>query len=287
MTLLESPPIPYQGRADHVWPPFSVGWAEVPFDHDGKAVEHARLMLGRLPPYHYKDAALSGGLYRFFAFETPIGVSVSALKFVGEDRARALLLGQGSPSAVAEWIDNNPTTEGAVVESGGLAIPEDNSAVTGDGTGNAGVTVTPVAYPNVQAAATAMNNALLAHGYVRTDQPIYAGFQLEAGGITVDAFPGTNTMGLLKQVLAGMNVTMANVPIYPWLATTSDNKTGIAAYDGVNAPTWAQWTGQGTGAPSNTPVAAASAAGGGGALAALLALVVGGGAIVAKSAGMI
>jgi hypothetical protein len=44
-------------------------------------------------------------------------------------------------------------------------------------------------------------------------------------------------MGHLKSVLDSMGAPMPNVPIYPW-----HSKPGTSGYDGVNAPTWAQWT---------------------------------------------
>lgn len=281
---LSTTPVAYKGRADHVWPPFSEGWAEVPFHHDPKAVETARLMLGALPPYHYTDEVLPQGLYRFFAFETPVGVSISALKFVGEAQTRSLRMGQPG-GTVEDYIDSNPIEGGYIELDGGGTLPADNSQVTGDGTGSMGVKITPAAYATVQAAATAMYAAIQAHGYVRADQAIYAGYQLKAGGLTVDAFPGTNTMASLKATLAGMGITMASsIPIYPWLAQTTSGATGVAAYDGVNAPTWAQWTGQGS-APAPA-VSTASAASGSGAAAAVVAALVVVGGVIAKSQGV-
>lgn len=275
----------YEGRADHVWPPFELGWAEVPFGHDEGAERHARMLLGQLPVYHYADEPLETGLYRFFKYETPIGEAVGALKFIGQGPARALLLGQAGGATVADWVDSDAIVGGAIALESGGAVPEDNSAVVGSGgTGGAGVHVTPAKYASVGEAAVAMNNALKAHGYRRLDQPIYAGFQLEAGGLVVDAFPGTHTMDALRSALAALSppVPLANVPIYPWLATTASGLTGQAAYDGVNAPTWAQWTGQAT-----TPaVATASAAGSGGLIAAVAAVVVVAGGVLAKTQGL-
>ena len=239
-------------------------------------------MLGSLPAYHYSDAALPDGLYRFFAFETPVGLSIAALKFVGESQATALMLGApGDSPSYADWIDRNPTIDGGLVQLDGTAVPEDNSTVTGSGAANAGITVTPVAYDTLQDAAAAMNTALKARGYRRTDEPIYAGFQLKAGDLLVDAFPGTKTMTRLKGVLSAMGVAFAGVAVYPWLATTANGLTGQAAYDGTNAPTWAQWTGQGAAAPTVAKAGMSS----GGAIAAIAALVVVGGGIIAKSAG--
>lgn len=272
--------VAYQGRADHAWPPCAGGWAEVPYHHDAAVRERAAtVMLGQLPPYHYADEALPSGLYRFFAFETPIGKAVGALKFIGEGPARALLMGQGDVGTlVAGLVIGQPTDTGGVTVDGAGTLPTDNSTIS-----DARITVNPVNYPTLAAAAAAMNAALIAHGYVRSDQPIYAGFQVKAGDLTVDGFPGTHTMNRLRGVLpAG---TMANVQIYPWLATTPSNATGQAAYDGVNAPTWAQWTGQGTG-PAPAAVAKAGM-GSGGIVAAIVGTLVVVGGVIAKSAGAI
>jgi len=98
----------------------------------------------------------------------------------------------------------------------------------------------------VQAAAVAMTNALNAHGYKLADQPLYKQFQTLAK-TTADGFPGTGTMALLKSVLSSMSppLPMPNVPIYPWKAAPG--------YDGVNAPTLQQWTGQAPGPVVVTP----------------------------------
>jgi peptidoglycan hydrolase-like protein with peptidoglycan-binding domain len=92
----------------------------------------------------------------------------------------------------------------------------------------------------LQAAALAMASALNAHGYKMADQPVYKAFQ-SAAKTTPDGFPGTGTMGLLRSALASIipPVPMPNVPIYPWKAAP-----GTSGYDGRNAPTWAQWSGQ-------------------------------------------
>jgi hypothetical protein len=274
--------VPYQGRADHAWPPCEGGWAEVPYHHDAGVRERAVMMLGALPPYHYADEVMGSGLYRFFAFETPIGQAVGALKFIGEAPARALLLGQSPTDAYAStaaWIAT-PTDTGDIVTDAGAALPANNSAVTGNGSASGGVVVTPVNYGTLAAAAAAMNSALGARGYVRSDQPIYAGFQIKAGGLTVDAFPGTHTMASLRAALpAG---TMANVRVYPWLATTPGGATGQAAYDGTNAPTWAQWTGSGTG---GAPAMAKAGMGSGALVAGAVTVAVAAAALIAKSAG--
>jgi hypothetical protein len=90
---------------------------------------------------------------------------------------------------------------------------------------------------SVQQAATTMNSALIAHGYKRADMPIYSTFQ-HAAGLTADGFPGPKTMGALQNVLAGLGVPMAPVKVYPW-----KTMPGTSGYDGVNAPTLAEWQG--------------------------------------------
>jgi hypothetical protein len=273
---------PYEGKADSPWPPFELGWAEVA--RDDAAAKRRASMMGALPAYHYVDDALPEGLYRFFAFETPVGPRVGALKFVGAERAAELLkpprMGQG-PGSVEAWVDSQGSATGAVTLNG-QAIPEDNSAISSSET-NSGIQVTPVAYATVQAAASAMLAALQANGYRRLDQPIYAGYQLKVGGLTVDAFPGTNTMASLRATLSGMGVALpSSIPVYPWLATTASGATGQAAYDGVNAPTWAQWTGQGSApAPAPGSSSTASVVGIGLATAALVTVA----AVLVKSAG--
>jgi hypothetical protein len=88
--------------------------------------------------------------------------------------------------------------------------------------------------PPVQAAAVAMNEALAAHGYKRSDQGLYRAFQRSAG-LGNDGFPGGHTMGALATILHDMGLIVAPVPVYPWLSS--------GKYDGVNAPTMAEWTG--------------------------------------------
>lgn len=140
-------------------------------------------------------------------------------------------------------------------------------------------TVTPVptpaassAYSSAQiAAATAMNSALSAHGYKQADQGLYAAFQ-RAMGLKADGYPGTGTMGKLRDVLASAGVPMASVPVYPWHA---------GAYDGVNAPTQSQWTGAAPApAPPVAPPPSAPSGGGGGVVPAPQAPSAGGGGTV-------
>jgi hypothetical protein len=100
----------------------------------------------------------------------------------------------------------------------------------------------------IQARARTMRDALNAHGYKQLDQPIYKAFEaLAFNTSSPDGFPGSGTMSHLKSVLDSLGLPMPNVPIYPW-----HSMLGTTGYNGVNAPTWAQWT-------SPIPASAASA----------------------------
>ena len=92
--------------------------------------------------------------------------------------------------------------------------------------------------------AIAMNEALRLRGYKKSDMVHYQGFQGKAG-LTADGYPGTITMLKLETVLKGGGQSLAPVKIYPW-------KAG-GAYDGVNAPTAAEW--EGSQVPATSPIA--------------------------------
>jgi hypothetical protein len=94
--------------------------------------------------------------------------------------------------------------------------------------------------PDLATAASAMNDALLAHGYKQSDMPLYKAFQ-QAAGLTADGYPGSNTMMALFDALANIGQLPAPVKLYPWLSGPG--------YDGVNAPTMAEWS---PGSSSNT-----------------------------------
>lgn len=94
------------------------------------------------------------------------------------------------------------------------------------------------------AAANTMNAALRVRGYKRSDMIHYQDFQKRAG-LAADGYPGTVTMLKLETILKGQGQTLAPVKIYPW-------KAG-GAYDGVNAPTAAEW--EGGAIPASSPIA--------------------------------
>jgi hypothetical protein len=114
---------------------------------------------------------------------------------------------------------------------------------------------TPPTSSSATQAAIAMNNALLAHGYKQRDQPLYRAFQ-SAAGLTPDGFPGTGTMNALFNVLAAAGQLPAPVKIYPWLRS--------GGFDGVNAPTLAEWTGGAAPTPGGGGVTPVTPPGGGG-----------------------
>jgi len=152
--------------------------------------------------------------------------------------------GCGGPAAP---LQPAPVTR---LDPGPGAVPTPPPLVTPVPSGGGG------AYTSGQiAAATAMNDALAAHGYKQTDMGLYKEFQ-RAMGIASDGYPGTGTMGRLAAVLASAGIPMAQVPIYPWHA---------GSWDGKNAPTAASWSGASapvkfTPAPSSAPAPAAAAA---------------------------
>jgi hypothetical protein len=144
----------------------------------------------------------------------------------------ALRAAQGGMPAATSLIVDTPSGPMVQTTQGPAVIVQDHPAAPA-------VVVVPTA---VQKAALAMNNALAAHGYKQADMPLYKAFQAAyAPGSTPDGFPGTGTMGELSSTLGGMGVTMASVKVYPWHSS--------GGYDGVNAPTQAEWSGQPVPAP--------------------------------------
>jgi murein L,D-transpeptidase YcbB/YkuD len=91
---------------------------------------------------------------------------------------------------------------------------------------------------STQKTALQMNVALASHGYKQADMPLYQAFQ-SAVSLPADGYPGPTTMARLKGALSTVpGIAMAPVRIYPWAT-----KPGTSGYDGINAPTWLEWTG--------------------------------------------
>lgn len=107
----------------------------------------------------------------------------------------------------------------------------------------------PVTDQALVGSAITMNEALKVRGYKQADMVLYQDFQQKAG-LKVDGYPGTVTMLKLETVLQGAGQTIAPVKIYPWKAT--------GGYDGVNAPTSAEW--EGVQVPPASPIATPSIA---------------------------
>lgn len=78
----------YGGSPANPYPPTDSGWRDVAWEN-APARAAAASLLGALPVSEYTDIVLpSGGLYRFFAFETAMGAkSIGALEYVGDGAA--------------------------------------------------------------------------------------------------------------------------------------------------------------------------------------------------------
>lgn len=78
----------YGGSPANPYPPTDTGWRDVAWEN-APARAAAASLLGELPVSQYTDIVLpSGGLYRFFAFETAMGAkSIGALEYVGDGAA--------------------------------------------------------------------------------------------------------------------------------------------------------------------------------------------------------
>jgi hypothetical protein len=76
--------VSYLGSPDCPYPPCDDGWSYV--DDDGPLFEAARAeagQLGELPLASYTDRLTGAGLFRFFAYDTPVGPQIGALHYDG------------------------------------------------------------------------------------------------------------------------------------------------------------------------------------------------------------
>lgn len=212
-----NPPIAYAGTADRPFPPHGAGWTAVD-GNDAAARRGASAIAttGALPLYSFVDDLVGGpggGMYRFFAFDTPVGPRVGALRYTGTAGAPAW--GDRAPSVLrtGQGPEASPPSSGA-------------ESLTAE-----------------QQAAVNMNNAIDAHGLVLVDQPIYEAFQA-IEGLDPDGFPGPTTIRYLQAVLFQIGETLSGRALrddgtpYPWVSMP-----GTIGYDGTNAPTWGAWTG--------------------------------------------
>ena len=121
----------YEGSPDRPVPPSPAYWRDVA-KHDPHARARAASLLGALPPYHFVDERGPAAIYRFYSYETPLGVSVSALRRDLEDDPRVFgggTLGQTDPNFVAPSADQvaaNPP--GATLADAANALLIDFSA---------------------------------------------------------------------------------------------------------------------------------------------------------------
>jgi hypothetical protein len=196
---------------------------------DGVAGRYQSILSSQPVGYEVHET-WNGDLWKFrvISSQTDPGLTTYAKDVKGWIAQHSSVLGPSAPAA--------PPTQAPAVIPPPPAPPAAPSSIQGPST--------TIQLSNVQRAALAMRNALVAHGYKQADQPLYKAFQSAAGLSPVDGFPGAGgTMPKLDQVLATFGSSLpAGFPRYPWHSTTPTGKTGQAAYDGVNAPTWASWT---------------------------------------------
>ena len=104
----------YQGTPDAPFPPSPAHFRLVAAG-DGYARQRASGLLGSLPPYHFVDERGPAALYRFFSYETPGGVSVSALcrPLEGEPA----MFGLGAPPAPTTTSEPIPAGRGWIADA--------------------------------------------------------------------------------------------------------------------------------------------------------------------------
>jgi hypothetical protein len=74
----------YAGDAVHSSPPSGKRWAPIDAASVTPDLEDAAIsLMGELDAYQCTDRVLPSGLYRLFAYETPIGLRISAQRFLG------------------------------------------------------------------------------------------------------------------------------------------------------------------------------------------------------------
>jgi len=107
----------YEGSPAAPYPPAQSGWRDVAWE-DERARGAAASLLGQLPVSEYTDVVLpTGGLYRFFAFETAMGAkSIGALEYVGAPLDASTLGADPSINAALDRAQNdlNAQAQGVV-----------------------------------------------------------------------------------------------------------------------------------------------------------------------------
>jgi len=169
--------VSYVGEPSRPAPDLPRGWRQV--EQDEHAAQIASGLVGALPRYHYIDHFSPHGLFRFFAYETPIGEEViSAYRFVGT-------LGQDDTTTTDEGTtDQGATDQGT--SSTSETLPEQT-------------TTTTEAFTDLQSAALDVVNYFASNACTQSAVPAVSAFQTawnQAGGtptLTVDGKYGANT----------------------------------------------------------------------------------------------
>lgn len=138
-------PEPYPGTPDRPYPPLEGDWRPVPAT-DRAARHRAHALVDQLAPYHYVDEARGAGLVRYFAYETALGRTVSAVEL---ERAEGTL-GATNPSFLA------PTAAQVAATPPGDALANAAVAMLSDFENN-GVPSEHISAPSVVAYQTAWN----------------------------------------------------------------------------------------------------------------------------------
>lgn len=113
-------PVAYVVDTQAPFPPAGPGWCEADAA-DTHASEVAADLLPWFPLHHYADARLAGGVYRFFAWESPHGKHMGALQFTGSG-----LMGAGPVLEAPGGLATAGANQGEVstnVGAGGEPIP--------------------------------------------------------------------------------------------------------------------------------------------------------------------
>jgi hypothetical protein len=126
----------YMGDPVHAAPPSGDQWT--PIDRTTATPELEEVaagLMGDLPAYHYTDRMLPSGLYRFFAYETPIGNRVSAQKFTGTMGLGTIDTGSttdGTGDAPAPQLTSDPNNLAANLPDTVLATPDGSANLNSD-----------------------------------------------------------------------------------------------------------------------------------------------------------
>lgn len=111
-------PQPYQGTPQAPYPPAPRQFRDVSLA-DPYARQRAAELLPALPPYHFVDERRPTGLYRFFSYETPVGISVGAIR---APMTTSGTLGESNPDFVSPVPGAAANTAGASLQAAAAAL---------------------------------------------------------------------------------------------------------------------------------------------------------------------